>query len=89
MNSNVGQDLSKVNGTTDLNRGPCLVAGQLWKREDLINQMGISPKTLTRWKQNGLIGLRAFTKEEFYYSDDVIAFMRTITVSKANQEVAR
>lgn len=54
---------------------PVFIPGVVYTEQYLLN-VGISKRTLERWKAAGLKARRPATKQNFYLSDDVIAIFR-------------
>lgn len=55
--------------------GPVFMPGVVYTEQYVLN-VGISKRTLERWKIAGLKARRPGTKQAFYLSDDIIAILR-------------
>ncbi|TWT57266.1 hypothetical protein KOR42_06240 [Thalassoglobus neptunius] len=74
--TNVKGMSTEIGNQTQNSPSPVLQLGQLWRRCELLQQMGIGENTLKRWEIAGLPALKAGTREKYYLSDDVIQVMR-------------
>lgn len=63
-------------GAHIVNRNPILIPDGLYLEIQIMELLGISQRTLYRWRQAGLKAMRPGTEKTFYYGRDVIEIMR-------------
>lgn len=56
---------------------PCILRDGLYSRQVLLGNMNIASKTLASWIKAGLQPLEDGTREQFFYGDDVILYLKS------------